>query len=338
MAHELHSNDGLVLAGAGAWHGLGKVTKNALNPFAALREAGLEWTVEESTSITGIFNPGEDAEYRVATDSAKVLVRSDDKSVLGVVGPDYVPFQNQQLAELADGLRKATDGVAEVETAGSIRGGRRVWMLLRGKSIEFGAPGDQTVPYLFIANGHDGSLALKAIPTGVRVVCSNTFHLALGARRNALSFRHTLNLNNRVEDLARAIKSWDATIAQGADVARKLAAKPVTREQVQALWLDVIQRLDGEVPSNPKNGWEENRRERAVAGLAHAAQVFDRESQQFGANLWVAANAATNWVQHVRAQDSVRTKDASVRAYAAWEGSTADAVSEALDAAVALVK
>ena len=338
MAHELHSNDGLVLAGAGAWHGLGKVTKNALNPFAALREAGLEWTVEESTSITGIFNPGEDAEYRVATDSAKVLVRSDDKSVLGVVGPDYVPFQNQQLAELADGLRKATDGVAEVETAGSIRGGRRVWMLLRGKSIEFGAKGDETVPYLFIANGHDGSLALKAIPTGVRVVCSNTFHLALGARRNALSFRHTLNLNNRVEDLARAIKSWDATIAQGADVARKLAAKPVTREQVQALWLDVVQRLDGEVPVNPKDGWQENRRERAVAGLAHMAQVFDRERAQFGANLWVAANAATNWVQHVRAQDSVRTKDASVRAYAAWEGSTADAVSEALDAAVALVK
>lgn len=338
MAHELHSNDGLVLAGQGAWHGLGKITKNALNPFAALREAGLEWTVEESTSITGIFNPGEDAEYRVATDSAKVLVRSDDKSVLGVVGPDYVPFQNQQLAELADGLRKATDGVAEVETAGSIRGGRRVWMLLRSKSVEFGGAGDETVPYLFIANGHDGSLALKAIPTGVRVVCSNTFHLALGARRNGLSFRHTLNLNSRVSELALAVKKWDETIVQGAEVAKRMAAKPVTREQVQALWLDVIQRLDGEVPTNPKNGWEENRRERAVAGLAHAAQVFDRESQQFGANLWVAANAATNWVQHVRAQDSVRTKDASVRAYAAWEGSTADAVSEALDAAVALVK
>ena len=339
MAHELHSNDGLVLAGQGAWHGLGKVTKNALNPFAALREAGLEWEVLESDAITGVFGAGDEAEFRVSTDSAKVLIRSDDKSVLGVVGPDYVPFQNQQLAELADGLRKATDGVAEVESAGSIRGGRRVWMLLRGKSVEFGAPGDETVPYLFLANGHDGSLALKAIPTGIRVVCSNTFHLALGARRNALSFRHTLNLNARVDDLARAIKAWDATIAQGADVAKRMAAKPVSREQVQALWVDVIQRLDGEIPQGKNlNGWEENRRERAVAGLAHMAQVFDRERAQFGANLWVAANAATNWVQHVRAQDAVRTKDATVRAYAAWDGTTSEAVSEALDAAVALVK
>ena len=45
MAHELHSNDGLVLANEGAWHGLGTVVKGAPNPFAALRLANLEWTV-----------------------------------------------------------------------------------------------------------------------------------------------------------------------------------------------------------------------------------------------------------------------------------------------------
>jgi hypothetical protein len=338
MAHELHTNDGLALADAGAWHGMGTVVKGAMNPYAALRLAGLEWTVEESASITGVFNPGEDGEFRVSTDAGKVLVRSDDKSVLGIVGPDYSPFQNAQLAELADALRANADGMAEVETAGSIRGGRRVWMLLRGKSVEFGAPGDETVPYLFLANGHDGTLALKAIPTGVRVVCSNTFHLALGARRNAVSFRHTLNLNTRVEELARCIKAWNNTIEQGATVARAMARTPVTREAIQSLWVDVITKLDGDIPQNPKNGWEENRRERAVSGLAHAARVFDIESQKFGANLWVAANAVTNWIQHSRSVGSVRTKDSAVRAYAAWDGSVSDDVSTALDTAAALVK
>lgn len=337
MAHEIHNNDGLVIADNAAWHGLGTVVKGAPNPFAALRLAGLEWTVEESDTITGVFNAGDTGEYRVSTDTAKVLVRSDDKSVLGVVGPDYTPFQNQQLAELADSLRAAGDGAVEVESAGSIRGGRRVWMLLRGKSVQFGGAGDTTVPYLFLANGHDGSLALKAIPTGVRVVCSNTFHMALGARRNALSFRHTLNLNTRVEELADCIKRWENTIDSGAQVARQLAATPVTRDQVQALWIDVIQKLDGEIPGKPKNGWEERRKERAVAGLAHASRVFDTERQQFGANLWVAANAITNWIQHERSQDSVRTKDAAVRTYAAWDGTVAEDVSTALDAAVALI-
>ena len=160
MAHELTKIDGLALANDGAWHGMGTVVKGAMNPFSALRIAGLEWEVEQSDAITGVFNAGEQDEYRVSTDSAKVLLRSDTKTVLGVVGPDYQPFQNQQLAELAYGLRSAADGTVEVETAGSIRGGRRVWMLLRGKTVEFGAPGDETVPYLFLANGHDGSLAL----------------------------------------------------------------------------------------------------------------------------------------------------------------------------------
>ncbi|NDD75799.1 MAG: hypothetical protein EBZ40_12650, partial [Gammaproteobacteria bacterium] len=59
--------------------------------------------------------------------------------------------------------------------------------------------------------------------------------------------------------------------------------------------------------------------------------------QQFGANLWVAANAITNWIQHDRAEDSVRTKNGQVRAYAAWDGSVADDVATALDAAVALL-
>jgi phage/plasmid-like protein (TIGR03299 family) len=337
MAHELTKNDGLALATKGAWHGMGTVVSGTMNPFSALRIAGLEWEVEQSDAITGVFHAGGESEFRVSTDSAKVLVRSDDQSVLGVVGPDFQPFQNAQLAELAYGLRSAADGTVEVETAGSIRGGRRVWMLLRGKSVEFGAKGDETVPYLFIANGHDGSLALKAIPTGIRVVCSNTFHLALGARRNAMSFRHTLNLNTRVEELAQCIKNWENTIEKGATVARTMAATPVTTAKVQALWVDVIQRLDGEIPSNPKNGWEERRRERAVAGLAHAARVFDTEKADFGANLWVAANAITNWIQHSRAEESIRTKDSAVRTYAAWDGTVADDVATALDAAAELV-
>jgi phage/plasmid-like protein (TIGR03299 family) len=337
MAHEINKNDGLVLANEGAWHGLGTVVKGAVNPYAALRLAGLEWEVQQSDSITGVFNAGEQDEYRIGTDTAKVLVRSDDKSVLGVVGPDYTPFQNQTLADLAYALAAGDAGV-EVESAGSIRSGKRVWMLLKAPSVEFGCKGDETVPYFLLANSHDGTLALKGLPTGVRVVCSNTYHMALGARRAALSFRHTLNLNNRVDEIARCIKSWHNTIDKGAEVARNLAARSVSREQVQALWVDVIQTLDGaEIPSKPQNGWEERRRERAIAGLARASQVFDRESQQFGANLWVAANAITNWIQHDRAEDSVRTKDGQVRAYAAWDGSVADDVATALDAAVALL-
>jgi phage/plasmid-like protein (TIGR03299 family) len=338
MAHEFAQNDGLALASKGAWHGLGTVVAGAMNPFAALKIANMEWTVEESDTITGVFNAGAEAEYRVSTDTGKVLVRSDDKSVLGIVGPDFQPFQNAQLAELAYALRASADGNTEVESAGSIRGGKRVWMLVKGESVQYGGKGDETVPYLFIANGHDGSLALRLMPTGVRVVCSNTFHLALKAARRGMSFRHTLNINNRVEELAACVKSWSNTIDSGAKIAQGMAATQLSRAQVQDLWVDVLTKLDGPIPVNPKTGWDERRKAQAVAGLAHASRVFDTEAQQFGPTLWVAANAVTHYIQHERAAHSVRTKDAAQRTYAAWDGSVADDVALALDTAAQLTR
>lgn len=333
--HEIEKNDNVALADQGAWHGLGTVVKGAMNPFAALKLAGLEWTVLESESVVGVFDvDGE--KQRVATDEAKVLIRSDDSSILGVVGADYTPIQNSTLAELAYALRSQSEGTAEVETAGSIRGGRRVWMLLRGESVSYGHKDDEVATYLFIANGHDGSLSLSVCPTNTRVVCSNTFHAALGRagrRGSILRFRHTTGINERVDTLKECIANWRNTIDKGREVASVLAKHKVSREKVQALWTEVIERLDGEIPQKPKNGWEEMARARAVEGLAHMAQVFDREAKQFGANVWVAANATTNWIQHVRSAYNVRTKDSAVRTYSAWDGTTANAIADAYEVA-----
>lgn len=324
MSHEIETNDSLVLADTAAWHGLGTVVKGAPNPFAALRLAGLEWEVQESETVAGTF-----ADCKVSTDAHKMLVRSDDKTVLGMVGCDYRPVQNATLAELAYGFRKAgCDQGVEVESAGSIRGGKRVWMLLRAASIDMTGKGDEAVPYLMLGNSHDGTMALRVLPTSVRVVCSNTFHAALSARNAGWSFRHTQNIGGRVDTLAGDIKRWMQSVEHGREVATELAAKQVNRETVRNLWSDVLTALDGEIPQNPKNGWEERKREHAVKFLARCAEVFDRESQQFGANLWVAANAATNAVQHLRSEWAVRSKNAQERTYAAWDGTVADDTAE----------
>jgi phage/plasmid-like protein (TIGR03299 family) len=337
MAHEIKSNDGLVLARTAAWHGLGTVVESAPNPFAAMRLAGLEWDVLESAHLVGVYNPGEANETRVSTDTGKILIRSDDHSVLGVVGPDYTPVQNQTLAELAWALRDAASGEGvKVESAGSIRGGKRVWFLLQAPSLEIGARGDVTNPYLMLTNGNDGMESLKAFGTGTRVVCANTYRLAMGQARDVISFRHTSGINDRVETLKVTINQWFAAIAKGREFADALHRRKMTRTEVQDLWVEVIQRLDGEIPSKPKNGWEERTRDQAVAGLAHMAQVFDRESQQFGASAWIAANAATNWIQHVRSQYSVRSKDDGVRAFAKWGGTVAEDTAEVWKLAAAL--
>lgn len=334
--HEIESNDGLVLAGQSAWHGLGKVVESAPNPFAALRLAGLEWTVEESVSTVGVFNPGTPEEYRISTDAAKILVRSDDRTVLGVVGPDYRPVQNAQIAEMAFNLRNNSDGTALVESAGSIRGGKRVWMLLKGESMDMTGFGDESIPYLFIATSHDGTMPLSILPTSIRVVCSNTFHAALGCADRKFSFRHTKGITQRVEEIKELLARWRVNTEKGREVATTLANRSMSREEIQSLWTEVFVALDGPIPANPSNGHEQNRRDRAVEAFAHMTRVFDTEAPSHGgANLWVAANAATNWVQHLKAQRSVRDGDS--RPYAAWAGRTAEETAEVFDLALAAV-
>lgn len=335
--HRIESNDGLVLASNPAWHGLGKVVASAPNPHAALRLAGLEWTVEESAAITGVFNPGESTEYRVSTDQSKVLVRSDDQTVLGVVGRNYTPVQNATLAELAYALGNTASGkTAQVETAGSIRGGKRVWFLLKGETLEMGAKGDISESYLFISNGHDGGQSLLGLPTNHRVVCANTYAAALAAATHKIAFRHTTGITQRVDELARAINRWTASIKDGKAFADRLGQRTVSRADIQDLWVEVIERLDGKIPGNPSNGWEQRSRDRAVAGLAHMSEVFDREAQQYGANLWVAANAATNWVQHQRSEYATRSKGLEAQ-YEAWNGTTASDIAEVWQVAAAAV-
>ena len=66
------------------------------------------------------------------------------------------------------------------ETAGSLHGGRRVWVLAKlPEHIEVG--GDPVRPYVLLMNSHDGSTAVVAASTPIRVVCQNTLNWGLRA-------------------------------------------------------------------------------------------------------------------------------------------------------------
>ena len=48
-----------------------------------------------------------------------------------------------------------------------------MWVLARlPEWVEVG--GDQTALYVYVANSHDGTLAVTAAATSVRIVCANT--------------------------------------------------------------------------------------------------------------------------------------------------------------------
>lgn len=85
----------------------------------ALEIAGLNWKVIQEPLITASGDIAE--EY-------KANVRDCDKRILGVVTDRYKIIQNEEAFAFTDEL--LGEGV-RYETAGSLQGGRKVWLLAR---------------------------------------------------------------------------------------------------------------------------------------------------------------------------------------------------------------
>lgn len=331
MAHHISQNDGMVLVGSAAWHGIGIVLPNAVTPVEAMRIGRMDWNVEESTSMTAVFVGKDGTPERSIITSHKSLRRDDDKSVLATVGSDYCVLQNATLATIAESLGQ--EGKVQIETAGTLFGGRKVFFLIKSNTVDVGGRGDLVHQYLLLANSHDGTMSATVIPTSVRVVCQNTLTMALsGASKSAYRWRHTSGLSLRVEDIKAALKHYNQAANSDAEKMNSLASRLMTRNEIQELWTDVLVALDGPIPVKPKDEAQSRRKQRAVDALADMTRVFDRESADYGATAWVAANAATNYIQFHRG-----TLKGEARQNADLFGSYADAKRVVMSRALQLV-
>ena len=148
------------------WHGLGTQVEEAPTSAEALRMAGLDWNVvQRNIQVCG----------GAKIQNYKANIRDSDGTVLGVVTDRYKIVQNAEAFEFTDSL---IGGEVRYETAGSLNGGRKIWLLAKLPETEI--VGDKTEPYLCFTNTHDGSGAIRVCMTPIRVVCNNTLNLALG--------------------------------------------------------------------------------------------------------------------------------------------------------------
>lgn len=169
------------------WHGLGTIVMEAPASLEALRLAGLDWSVVQEPIYTS---------FGGRVDGYKANVRSSDRRVLGVVSERYKVVQNVDAFSFTDEL--LGKGV-RYETAGSLQGGRKVWLLAR-LPREYIIAGERISPYLVFSNTHDGSGSVKVAITPVRVVCNNTLNLALDTAKRSFSIVHTGNVQDKIQE------------------------------------------------------------------------------------------------------------------------------------------
>ncbi|BDG61951.1 DUF932 domain-containing protein [Caldinitratiruptor microaerophilus] len=275
MAHEVET---MFYVREVPWHGLGTRVEEAPDSEQALVLAGLAWAVEQRP----VFVDGNEVEEYVAN------VRSTDGRVLGIVGRRYRVLQNREAFAFTDAL--LGEGV-RYETAGALNGGRRVWLLARLDPTQI--LGDEVVPYLVFTNNHDGTAAVKAALTPVRVVCQNTLNLALQGANRIWSVRHTLSIHDRLDEAARTLGLARRYMERLDEFARHMVAQPFEDSD----WQGLVEKLIP-MPENPKkpDGVAVEHVFQRRQALHEALQAVDLEP--FRKTKWGALQAVVDFAQH----------------------------------------
>jgi len=219
---------------------------------------------------------------------------------LGIVGPDYTIIQDY---ECVDWLKPWVDADAcSVETGGAIFGGSRFWILAKMKRDPIDVVKDDPVEqYVLVINGHDGKLAFRAFPTTVRVVCNNTIQMALKSKL-AKRFRakHRKLVHMRSEEIREEIGALQGILIDNVDKFRDLAKHDVPDEKhLQAYFQQVLQEkvdVDKDINKDSKRP------------LGTLMRLFEEGT---GSDIigvkdtwWMAYNAVTEFVTHMRGRNS----------------------------------
>ena len=324
MAHLVES---MAYVGDTPWHGLGN-RLSAHQPLQTwLVEAGMDWHIAQSDVLFNVASDG--LHIRPHTD-AKVLYRSDTLAPLSVVSNRYKVVQPDEVLGFYKDLVKA--GGFELETAGVLKGGRKLWALARTGQESALRGGDTVKAYLLLATSCDGSLCTTAQFTSVRVVCNNTLAIALqGASAGAIKVPHSTHFDAQAvkRQLGIAVNQWDSFMYR----MKTLAERKVKTHEAMNYFLKVICQTDqqGEGGGSGVPGLANERALKKVQTLFEG-HGRGAELQAAKDTAWGLLSAVTEFVDH---EKQARSQDN--RLDSAWFGQGAALKQRALEHALQLV-
>ena len=266
-----------------------KLIQEAPTSEEALIAAGLDWNVI-STPVyqeNGLLIPG-----------YKANVRDKDNSVLGIVSSRYRIIQNTEAFSFTDALIGETEfGEVRYETAGSLCGGKKVWLLAKMPARKI--LDDDIEPYICFANSFDGSGAVQVCATPVRVCCANTMALALNTAKRKWSTKHVGDMQSKLEEARLCLQLADKYMTNLDIEADRLANAKLYEEQISEI-LDEMFPVDDKATERKKNNI-----------LQFKNQFWTAYSmpdiQQFEDSAWKAVNAMSDIVTHAAPQRASTT-------------------------------
>ncbi|GLQ87239.1 DUF932 domain-containing protein [Dyella flagellata] len=319
----MHHVQTMAYAGQQPWHGLGA----RLTPDQPLevwaKQAGMDWQIETADVqfIAGRPFPGSLQTYR----DQKVLYRSDTKEPLSVVSKRFKVVQPTEILEFYRDLTEI--GGYEMETAGVLKEGRKLWALARtGQSVTLKG-GDLVNGYLLLATACDGTLATTAQFTSMRVVCNNTLDIALHDGEGAVKVPHhsTFDAQMVKQQLGIAITQWSSF----SDHIKELADCRVAEKMVED-FLTKVFAYSHSSTELPGSAFNEHAAQKVLALYTGQGKGSGLSSAKRTA--WGLLNSVTEYVDHHR-----RTRSSDHRRDAAWFGQGAALKHKAWNEALSLI-
>ena len=315
MAHLVEQ---MAYVGAPPWHGLGNqlTAKQPLEVWA--EQAGMAFSILE-TPVRYMTESAGSLGAIMSFPDQKVLYRSDTKAPLSVVSNRYQVVQPREILEFYRDLTEISG--FELETAGVLKFGRKIWALAKtGQSASI--KGNDTINgYLLLATACDGTLATTAQFTSIRVVCNNTLAVALANGTGAVKVPHSTSFDPQAvkKQLGISVSSWDAFMYQ----MKTLSERKVKSHEAMNYFLRVF--TD---PATTATGLSNERAMKKVQelyeGQGKGAELASSKATAFG-----LLNAVTEYVDHER-----RARSTDHRLESAWFGQGATLKRKALEQAV----
>lgn len=329
MSHELdvlaNGNAAMIFAAAGGtpWHQLGTpIPHEAFYDLDyAMELAGLDFRVAKvphfvlkqtfENDPAGAFFQGLGWVRPIKSNDGASIIRTDRDVIVGTVGNIYHPLQNSQMVAPVKSV--VAEGLAAVETGGSLREGRQTWLLLRFKTDRILARAKEMVhesgltasevagledallgeaeqgilPYALLTTDHTGRAKARLKETAIRVVCANTIASSLGATEGGMDI--AVAHNRQVKE------NWQAaTDALFRNVVMRFVGMANYRRILKAAELDDRSFIDLVLDATvPVKQLEEKIRRRD--GTAHTTTALEKAGEKRAeiTRLWTGGRGQT---------------------------------------------
>lgn len=224
-----------------AWHGLGQIVEQYPTSEEAIKHAGLDYEVVKSPLYTNGLESITDLNdldlnhKTLEVPNYFANIRTDNNTVLGVVGKDYHIVQNREAFNFFDAIVGGNEGIL-YETAGALGNGERIFITAKLPDyIRVGNGDDVTEKYIFLTTSHDGSGSITAAFTPIRIVCQNTLNASLRNMTNVVRIKHTSGAKQRIENAHKIMGLANTLSSQLENIFNHWTTVKVTDKEVKKL-------------------------------------------------------------------------------------------------------